>query len=257
MSQLADVDRFITEARKVEGPVELHALVADITTEMGFDMYALIHHVDLTGMRSDLAHMKDGRMVAVSSYPPDWIETYVTRNLVATDPAVLASHRSPVGFRWEDMPKLIKMTQAHRDVLSAAGRHGVGGGFTIPAHVPGEANGTCHFAVRKGRAVPEGNLLMAQLVGGFAFQAAREMVLKQQRVGRRPVKLTSRQMECLVLAARGKSDWEIGQILGIGEDSVKYHMKQVRERYEVPTRIQAAFRSLFDGEIALADVIER
>lgn len=255
MTQLADVDRFITESQRVETPAELDSLVADITAEMGFDYYALIHHVDLTPMDAALTHMADGSMVALTNYPDKWVETYLKRNIVANDPILLASDRSAIGFRWEDVPKLIPVTAAHREVCEAAGRAGLVHGFTIPAHVPGEANGSCSFALRAGRTLPEANLLMAQLVGSFAFQAARSMVTRARAAAIRRVKLTPRQLECLRLVARGKTDWEIGQILGISEESVKYHVKQARERYDVPTRVQAAFRSVYDGQIALREIV--
>ena len=48
--------------------------------------------------------------------PPAWVEAYITRNIVAEDPVLLASHRTSVGFKWEDVPKLIKVTSKHRKI---------------------------------------------------------------------------------------------------------------------------------------------
>src|SRR3546814_8079377 len=60
------------------------------------------------------------------------------------------------------------------------------------------------------------------------------------------------QLECIALVARGKSDWEIGKILGISQLTVKRHMLLAREQLNVTKRIQIAMRALFDGQIALS-----
>jgi len=257
MTQFADVERFIEESKRASTPHALDRLLADISSDMGFDYYALIHHVDLAPINPHLTHMDDGSLVALTNYPEAWVEAYVARNIVANDPVLLASHRSNVGFKWEDVPKFIKVTAAHRDITMDTRRAGLGEGYTVPAHVPGEANGSCNFAVRTGRTLPDRNLLMAQMVGSFAFQAARAMVLKARGTAKANDRtpLTPRQLECLALVARGKSDWEIARILDIGSESVKHHIKMAREHYDVPTRVQAAFRAVFESQLTLSDVV--
>ena len=257
MTEFADVEKFIGASRRAVSPKALDDLLADISAEMGFDHYALIHHVDLTPMNKRLTHMADGSLVALTNYPENWVESYVTRNIVANDPVLLASHRSNVGFKWDEVANFIKVTSTHREITRDTRQAGLGEGYTVPAHVPGEANGSCNFAMRTGRSLPEHNLLMANMVGSFAFQAARSMVLKARNVpmAREHAPLTSRQLECLALVARGKSDWEIARILGIGSESVKHHVKMAREHYDVPTRIQAAFRAVFESQLTISDVV--
>ncbi|HWH21970.1 MAG TPA: LuxR family transcriptional regulator [Allosphingosinicella sp.] len=256
MTGFADVERFIEDSKRAATPRELESLLSSITGEMGFDYYALIHHVDLAPMNRALTHMEDGSLVALTNYPEGWVEAYVARNIVANDPVLLASHRSNVGFKWEDVPKFIDVTSAHRSITEDTRKAGLEQGYTVPAHVPGEANGSCNFAMRTGRRLPEENLLMAQMVGSFAFQAARAMVMKARSAPPLHVRpLTTRQLECLALVARGKSDWEIAHILGIGAESVKHHVKMAREHYDVPTRIQAAFRAVFESQLTISDVV--
>jgi LuxR family quorum-sensing system transcriptional regulator CciR len=97
---------------------------------------------------------------------------------------------------------------------------------------------------------------MAQLVGSFAFQAARTLVAKMRELpDRPPVKLTQRQLECIALVARGKSDWEIGKILGLSEATVTTYVKHARERYDVPTRIQVVLRALYEGSIPFSEIL--
>jgi LuxR family transcriptional regulator, quorum-sensing system regulator CciR len=58
----------------------------------------------------------------------------------------------------------------------------------------------------------------------------------------------------VVLAARGKSDWEIARILGLSEATVSTYFKHVRERYHVSTRMQAVLRALYEGAIPFSEI---
>jgi LuxR family quorum-sensing system transcriptional regulator CciR len=68
--------------------------------------------------------------------------------------------------------------------------------------------------------------------------------------------LTDRQRDCLLWAARGKSDWEISRILGISHETVIQHLKQARERYGVGKRTLLAVHALFDGTISFLDIVK-
>ena len=257
MSGLDAVQAFVDAAQSLRRPSELRALLADISNDMGFDYFALIHHVDLSGYSDALTHMEEGELVALGTYPECWIERYIADNIVANDPVLLASQRTNVGFCWSAIPAMIPVTGTHREIRERTVKAGIDDGFTVPAHVPGEANGSCNFAMATGRALPRDNLKMAQLVGGFAFQAARAMVFNAFPKEKRPAKgpLTQRQLECVIFAARGKSDWEIGKILGISPGTVKRHIEDARAHYEVSSRMQVVMRALFEGQIGLVDAM--
>ena len=70
-----------------------------------------------------------------------------------------------------------------------------------------------------------------------------------------PTKLTPRMIDCVFLAACGKTDWEAGTILGIAEDTVTEYLDEARRRYDVGHRSQLLMRALFDGHLAISDVI--
>src|SRR3546814_19305057 len=74
------------------------------------------------------------------------------------------------------------------------------------------------FATPKGE-VDDEKLLFAQLIGSLAFEAARRVSLEKGGLLRPDVKLTERQRECLILAARGQTDAEIARPLGISEET--------------------------------------
>ena len=65
--------------------------------------------------------------------------------------------------------------------------------------------------------------------------------------------MTPRQLDCVMLVAQGKSDWEIGQVLGISESTVHKHIEDAKRRFGVCTRVQLVVRSLFDSQLSFTD----
>jgi LuxR family quorum-sensing system transcriptional regulator CciR len=223
---------------------------------MGFDHFALLHHVDLKPFDHAGGRVLTSEFIALSDYPDYWIDQYVASEIVNLDPVLLASQRTNVGFGWHQLGELIHLTETHRQIIDATRRNGLVDGFTVPANVPGELNGSCNFAVSSGHEAPRGNYPMAQLAGSFAFQAARTLVMHMRNIPPDgPVQLTDRQLECIVLVARGKTDWEIGTILGISRETVKRHIADARARYDVTKRTQIVLRALYDGLVPLSEML--
>jgi LuxR family quorum-sensing system transcriptional regulator CciR len=251
MSRLSDVNAFIDQSRRCRTADDLRDIMESITREMGFHSYALFQHVRHFSW-------KNKRLLAISNYPRGWIDRFLRDKLTADDPVHLASYRTMIGFRFSDIPSLITMTDQQRRVLEQGRLEGIADGFCIPAHVPGETNGSCTFAVSAATPLPEQNLPMAQLVGSFAYEAGRHV----QRSGE-PVlaelprrRLTSRQLECVVLVAKGKTDWEIARILGLQEQTVTEHINGARQRCGVSRRTELVVHALYNGELTFSDILD-
>jgi len=247
MIGLGQVQEFCAVAATIKDSRALAGLMAEITREMGFRYFALVHHIDLKPAVSSV-HIVD--------YPPEWVERFQARRLYAGDPIHRASHRTNIGFAWSAVQSLITLSAADRSILAEAHDAGLGDGFTVPAHIPGEVNGSCSFAMGSGDVLDQRQLPLVQLIGSFAFEAARRLSRQTQAPCEGP-SLTERQAECVALVARGKTDWEISQILGIGQETVIQHVKDARDRYGVTKRTLLAIRALFDGQISFADVFCR
>lgn len=248
MDQMSDIAQFVALSYSAAGLEDLDRLMGDITVAMGFDVYALVQHVDIR--RSSNADA-----IWLENYPSSWAEAFVARGLVSSDPIMIASQRTAVGFQWSQVGEIIRLTTHHRQVLAQARKEGLGDGFTVPAHLPGVSNGSCSFGVKTGRSVPAANLIMAQMIGTFAFEAGRKMI--ERGAGNAPEmpKLTQRQLDCLRLVARGKTDWEIAAILGLKESTVRDYIEEACMRYNVRRRVQLVVRALHDGQLSLRESI--
>jgi LuxR family transcriptional regulator, quorum-sensing system regulator CciR len=240
------VETFVRDVRELETEDALAGALADVSRDLGFRYFALTHHVDVR---------RSSEAIRIHNYPDGWAEWFDEQSLGASDPVHRASNVTSVGFAWSRLPEMIVLTDKDRQVLDLARSEGIGEGFTVPAHVPGEAHGSCSFACAAGDPFLDRNLSLLQLVGSFAFEAARRM--RRDRFSQGPVQLTDRQRECVIWAARGKSDWEIARILGISDQTVIEHLKHARERYGVGRRTLLAVHALFDGTIGFLDVLRR
>jgi LuxR family quorum-sensing system transcriptional regulator CciR len=169
------------------------------------------------------------------------------------DPVHLASARTNIGFAWAELDRLITLANHHRHILRRSGRFGLGEGFTVPANVPGEPCGSCSFAMRRGLDLPLQRLMCAELIGAHAFRAARR-IHDYPAAGVHP-QLSPRERQVLHLLAAGKTDWEIGKILGISVETAHQYVKRARSAYDVVSRTQLVVHGLRDAWISFDDAI--
>jgi len=66
--------------------------------------------------------------------------------------------------------------------------------------------------------------------------------------------LTPLQIDVIYWIAQGKTDREIGQILGISPKTVNYHVERLKQRMGVSTRIQLVIACIHCGLLVVADV---
>ncbi|MEM8951012.1 MAG: helix-turn-helix transcriptional regulator [Pseudomonadota bacterium] len=84
---------------------------------------------------------------------------------------------------------------------------------------------------------------MISLAASFAISRAIE--LRSRNVLRKNAGITKRELECLKWAADGKTEWEIGVVLGIAEKTVDTHLYSAHRKLGAANRPQAialAFR---------------
>ena len=227
---------------------ELTDALVEATLQMGFYKFALTHHVDLISTNPGA--------IRIHNYPDKWVDHYDRNALVFRDPVHRASHVTSIGFTWNRLPDMVYLTPADQRMLDLGREQGIGNGFTVPAHVPGEAHGSVSFVVETGSPLPDETLPIAQLVGVFAFEAARRLCLPRgYRPAHRYPRLTDRQRDCVLWVALGKSDGEIATILGLSRETVTEHVGQACQRYDVNKRTSLITRTLFDGTITFTEVL--
>jgi LuxR family quorum-sensing system transcriptional regulator CciR len=245
---LGVIQEFVSVAGKAGAMSELKELIEDASRDLGFDYYAMVHHVRF-GLPS--------RHVRLTNYPIEWL-AYVREQTRLHDPVLRAAERASSGFKWEKLDSLVTLSRQEQDYMDRAERYGIARGYTVPNHVPGESFGSCHFVLRPGQDVPEEHFSAAQALGNFAFEAARRLLAEREESSEAwivPAPLSERQRECLLFVAKGKSDSIIGQLLDIKPRTVNEHIEAAKRRYSVATRSQLLVRALFRSEICFSEVL--
>ncbi|MCW3835017.1 autoinducer binding domain-containing protein [Sphingomonas canadensis] len=235
---------FVAAGHSVESAGDLDALLGAAAGALGFGFHALVQH-------GRPARAPEPQL-ALLDYPASWQERFDAEGLYRFDPVQCACRSQLVGFAWAEIPAIVRLTPRQQRVLEESRRHGIGDGFTVPIHLPGERAASCSFATRGGASLPQRNLMAAQLLGQFGYEVGR-------RIGRASAAahepLSPRQRECVLLVAQGKSDWEIAQILGLSEETVTKYLNAARARFDVSRRTQLAVVALHEGEIGFEEVL--
>jgi DNA-binding response OmpR family regulator len=79
--------------------------------------------------------------------------------------------------------------------------------------------------------------VLAALITARLARVARSAIWPKQ------VGLREREVETLTWAARGKTFWEIGEILGLSKRTVEFHLDNARRKLGVATRTQALIKA--------------
>ncbi|WCM26315.1 LuxR family transcriptional regulator [Sphingomonas sp. QA11] len=245
---LATAQQFAYAVEAAGSIRELGDLLDAIGREMGFRYFALTHHVDIACAPQPA--------IRIHNYPGEWEAFFDAEGLGRSDPVHRACHMTSLGFAWTALPRLVMLTRRDDEILAHSRRVGLADGFTVPAHIPGELAGSCSFATARGQPLRMEWLPLAQFIGTAAFEGARRLSGIRGAEQDRP-RLSDRQRDCIYWAARGKSDWEISQILGIGHDTAIQYMKEARGRYGVGNRTQLAIHALYDGALTFTDALGR
>lgn len=250
MGPLEDVQGFVREANRAETLGGLENLLGAAALEMGFHYFALGHHVSVLS----------GDHVQMGNYPEAWVERIFYHGYLAIDPALMAARHTVLGFSWSDIPNFILLSPQQKQILEESHVAGFGDGFTVPIHLPGECAASCTFVTKYGQSFDLSIAPSAHYIGCFAFESARRLrrkmlVANSPGATHKIPPLSGRQLDCIVLAARGKSTVDSAALLGISANTVHEYLETAKRRYGVATRQQLIIRALFDSQLTFRDVI--
>ncbi|UPT86977.1 LuxR family transcriptional regulator [Bradyrhizobium barranii subsp. apii] len=180
----------------------------------------------------------------ISTYPPNWVAHYVRNHYQRFDPVIMKSLQNPEPFQWGTSLSWIHLSKAQQKLFDEASQFGIGHGFTVPIHDGHGPIAALTFARERRDVAFEhyvtSNTRLLQLMAMYFHAHVRRKLTHGTKID--GVSLSAREFECLEWAARGKSAWEIGRILGISRHTVASYLDNAKEKLGVRTIVQAASR---------------
>lgn len=250
LSESLSLSRAVVRAlRSATSSAELTSIMEEITREINFKYFALAHH--------DNATDRAPNRVRLMQYPPAIVERLVDGNRYHSDPVVRGCAISETAFLWSTLNEFIAFGPLDRKALAEGRRHGLNEGISIPILRTGEAVASCTFA---GTARPdrvELYLGVAQMIGAFAFQAARRLLIDRQTKILPAPRLHPRPRDCVVLAGCGFSNKEIARALAITPRTVDGYLTQARRLFGAHDRTELVITAVLAGEVGLHELRRR
>jgi len=178
-----------------------------------------------------LAEMVAGREVLAQISPRGWLQAYARRGLDAGNPVILAPGRVTAPFLWSEggLPALKGWTGLH-----LAKELGISDGLAVPLPERAGRVGVLSLAFERFELSPY-QTRMVQLLAIIGYERMRALTVAPPPA----VQLTTRERDCLAFVAEGKSDTEIGDVLGLSAHTVHWHVENAKRKLGVRSRSQA------------------
>lgn len=247
-----EMERFsnsvIEALRTAASQEDLASLMRAIGRDLGFQYYALIHHDDLSVARSDRVNIKH--------YPAAIAERLFVQRYYRRDPIIRGCIFADSAFLWSELDRIICLDKQDHATFELGKREGLNEGITVPCLRHDECMGSCTFA---GCQQPErvGHYLgPMQMIGIFAFQAARRLLGNSAPVKKQP-RLHPRPRDCVILLGRGLTNKQIARTLALSPKTVDGYLAEARKLFGVHGRTELVVSAVLAGEIGLHELKPR
>lgn len=173
-----------------------------------------------------------------NTWPAEWLLEYQKNDYVRHDLAPALARLSPTPFTWIEALRGRKQTPKQVEFHNWMSEIGIVDGFAVPIHLPGGDIGLC-VSVSTHVIDDAEERLALHLASLYAHDRCRVLggSIEASTV---KTPLSPRELECLKWVLDGKSDTDIGKILGISHTTVHFHVERVKKKLGVRTRTQAA-----------------
>ena len=238
-SRFQSLQAFIETSNKCRSQGELSAMFAEHLTRMGIDMFAFsyVHH------QNDIA----GHGM-LSTYPEDWLDHYVSHNYMAFDPVYRIGWEKSGVFDWASMARSRALSKDETRLMDEAADAGLKSGASAALHLGYGSLIGFGFASRCRQSFGRDHLSTLYAMAG-QFQLVYTALVPHPE--RPEVKLSARQKEVLRWTATGKTRADIADIMGISEDTVDDHMRQIFRKLRCNDKVVAVLRAVQIGAISI------
>ncbi len=213
---------------------ELRRVTASLVEQLGFTGFA--YH----------AFTPESGSTWCCDWPEGWEDHYQEERYADVDPIVKKTLNHMLPFVWEDCREGLGRSDRAWHILEEGRAFGLKGGADIPIHAPGfEVASFSVYSDEGGNAFREtwnegkhDLHLLALYFHDIYKNRFLDIEISEKK------DLTDRESECLVWTARGKTSWEISQILSISERTVNFHTQNAMHKLDAYSKHHAVVRAI-------------
>lgn len=226
---------------------ELRQIFERLMCKYGFDLFAL-QFTPNSYKKMDL------KPLAIANYEKEWVDYYFLENYHLIDPVIHIGKKQKKTFLWSDTWQGIGLTKKQTQLFNEANDYGVASGIGIPILSPYHSDGMVSLvssAIKNDKELTEiieGNNAEIHLLSVYFQQMAHYLIVRDN-VTIHSVPLSEREKDCLKWAASGKTNSEIGQILGISIKTVEVHFSNCFRKLNAVSREQAVAKAIITKTI--------
>lgn len=184
---------------------------------------------------------------AVGNTPKAFLEAARNVEDSLRDPVLKRLRRLSVPFLY-DQDLYVK--EAAADLWEQQAPFGYRTGISVALHLPAGRHFLLGFD--RSRPLPHDDVKLTRLLADLQLlavhaQDAALRLLDESHDPTPPPRLTVREVEILQYTMDGKSAWAIGQILGLSEHTVNFHLRNVMKKLDSASKHQAVLKALALG----------
>jgi LuxR family quorum sensing-dependent transcriptional regulator len=181
----------------------------------------------------------------VSDWPDELKEHRRSQMAILHDPIAICALRSKRPFSWAEARE--HASRVGKMVVDMVHDYGITDGIMFPMHALHSVSGGVSLGGGNKLNLSPTHIKELEIVCQTVYYHLEEMLgpFPYQKVA----ELTHRETECVQFAAAGKSNWEIAQILGIQEDTVKKTLRRASNKLETVNRTHLVATAIAKSQI--------
>jgi DNA-binding CsgD family transcriptional regulator len=229
---------------------DLAPVILSITRQFGFDSF-------MFGVSLSFRPNSDSSSFVYTTLPQEWVRLWDERAYVEVDPRIQLGMDTVLPLVWDQSTYRGKSAQLDA-FLDAALGYGVASGISVPIRDSRSRFAICALNSEIKTIDPKRHDLIDKNIGDFVllanyFHALIISAILDQSI--QPISagkpLSSRERQCLEMAARGLTTIDIAIKLGITERTAQFHFSNILDKLDVLNRAEAVAKSINNGLITV------
>lgn len=179
-------------------------------------------------------------------WPDEVKEWYARENMFVRDPLVFAARRRMTPFTFGEVFEEEPLLPDMREVYDLVLQYGFVDGFSVPIHGPAGYQGLVSLLSPKKLGLTVRDRVALEIMARAIHDRCRVTIgfglVKEELPA-----LSAREIECMKWVAAGKTNWEIGRLLGISKSTVHFHIERVKSKLRMSSRTEAVALLVLHG----------